>query len=258
MGQAGVEASSRDLYGYATAARRTATGSKLRRVPVVAAPLRKQVIALLRNAIITSEYGPGQRLVERDLCERFEVSRTVIREALRHLEAEGLIELVANRGPVVCTTTAESAKHLYEVREALESLAARCFATRATPMLKKRLGRALARIVTAYEKGVLADELHEKDEFYSVICAGADNPVITSSLRLIWARVQLLRGLSLGIPGRAAESMAELKRVVGAIERGDAEAAGTYAAEHVRNAGATALARLIEIEEQEESQRAAQ
>lgn len=230
---------------------------RIRRVPLVAAPLRKQVMELLRNAIITFEYAPGQRLVERDLCERFEVSRTVIREALRHLEAEGLVEIVANRGPVVSMTTPESAQNLYEVREALESLAARCFAIRAAPAEKKRLARALTRIEKAFSNGVLVDELYEKDEFYRILCAGAGNPVITSTLRSIWARVQVLRGLSLRTPGRTAESLAELKRIVAAIERGDPDAAALHAAGHVRHAGASALARLAEIDE-EENQRAAQ
>src|SRR5687768_16541072 len=95
------------------------------RATPIAAPLRRQVIGLLRNAILTFEYEPGQRLVERDLCERFDVSRTVIREALRHLEAEGLIQIVPNRGPVVSAATPAEARDLYEVREALEPMAAR-------------------------------------------------------------------------------------------------------------------------------------
>ena len=70
------------------------------RVHVVAAPLRMQVIGLLRESILTFQYVPGQRLVERELCDRYGVSRTVIREALRHLEADGLVELAPNRGPV--------------------------------------------------------------------------------------------------------------------------------------------------------------
>jgi DNA-binding GntR family transcriptional regulator len=164
--------------------------------------------------------------------------------------------LVANRGPVVSVTTAESAKNLYEVREALESLAARCFTTRATPAQKKRLARALTRIEASYSKGVLADELNEKDEFYRIMCEGAGNPVITSTLRSIWARVQVLRGLSLRSPGRASESLVELKKVVASIEKGDSKGAAQFAAEHVRHAGATALARLAELED-EERQRAA-
>lgn len=225
----------------------TAGSSRLRRMPVVAAPLRKQVIELLRSAIISFEYQPGQRLVERDLCERFEVSRTVIREVLRHLEAEGLIDLVPNRGPIVSVTTIEEATGLYEVREALEALAARCCADRATPAQKSRLRRSLGAVESAYRKRNLLDELAAKDEFYRVLCEGAANPAISSTLRIIQARVQVLRGLSLQAQGRPEESLAELQRVVAAIEAGDGESASRLAAVHVRNAGTVALRRLAEL-----------
>lgn len=223
-------------------------------MPVVAAPLRKQVIELLRSAIISFEYQPGQRLVERELCERFEVSRTVIREVLRHLEAEGIIALVPNRGPIVSITTPADAAALYEVRETLEALAAGCCAERATSSQKTKLRRSLAAVATAYRKGELLDELTAKDEFYRVLCEGAGNPVIGSMLRTVQARVQMLRGLSLKTLGRPEESLAELERVVDSIDKGDREAASRLAAEHVRNAGRVALQRLAELEEQEKTE----
>ena len=213
-------------------------------IHLVAAPLRKQVIVLLRNAIAGFEYEPGDRLVERELCDRFGVSRTVIREALRHLEAEGLVTLVPNRGPVVASTSESEALALYEVRESLESLAARLCARRATPAQKKRLARALKRVGDAYAKDNLLDKLTTKDEFYEVLCDGADNPVVASTLRSIQARVQMLRGLSLRSPGRTDESLHELEDLVAAIEAGDEDKAGDLAAQHVRRAAATALARL--------------
>lgn len=223
---------------------------RARRVAVIAAPLRKQVIDLLRASITSFEYQPGQRLVERDLCERFDVSRTVIREALRHLEAEGLVELVANRGPVVSATSPEDARALYEVREALESLAARCCAERASPSQRRALARALSRVRTAYRKPDLVEQLRAKDEFYKVMADGAANPVIASMLRTIQARVQMLRGLSLQVQGRLQESLIELQEVVDAIDRGDPEAAARQAATHVRNAGRAAFLRMSEIESQ--------
>jgi len=231
----------------------SAASPRIRRVPIVAAPLRKQVIELLRSAIISFEYDPGQRLVERELCERFEVSRTVIREVLRHLEAEGLIDLVPNRGPIVSLTSAADAAALYEVREALEALAAACCAERATPSDKAKLRRSLTAVATAYKRGVLVDELAAKDEFYKVLCEGAENPVIGSMLRTVQARVQMLRGLSLKTRGRPEESLAELERVVAAIDRGDRTAASKLAAEHVRSAARVALQRLAEIEAHEKS-----
>lgn len=217
-------------------------------ITLVAAPLRKQVIERLRNAIVTFEFQPGERLVERDLCERYDVSRTVIREALRHLEAEGLVDIVANHGPIVSTTSPGAAKSLYEVREALEGLAARLCAERAQPAQKKKLARAVTQIGGAYAKSDLAAQLAAKDDFYRQLCEGADNEVIASTLRSIQARVQVLRGLSLQEPGRADQSLAELEAVVAAIDRGDAKAAEKLAVQHVRNAAATALRRLAEQE----------
>jgi DNA-binding GntR family transcriptional regulator len=210
--------------------------NRVQKVEVVAAPLRKQVIELLRDAIILAEYQPGERLVERDLCERFVVSRTVIREALRHLEAEGLVNLVANRGPVVSSTTTKEAKALYEVREALESLAARCFTERATNAQKKRLVKAFTQVEAAYRRETIPDELRAKDEFYKVLTEGCDNPIIASTLRPIQARIQMLRGLSLQAPGRQSASIEELRKMMDAIDRGDAKRAGELAAEHVGKA----------------------
>jgi DNA-binding GntR family transcriptional regulator len=213
-------------------------------ITVVAAPLRKQVIELLYRAIVGLEYMPGERLVERELCERFGVSRTVIREALRHLEAEGLVTLVANRGPVVVSTSADEARALYEVREALESLAARLCARRGSRAQKKRLSRALTSVEAAYREDDLGEQLQSKDEFYRLLCEGAENPVIALMLRTVQARVHLLRGLSLSAPGRTDESLDELKRLVGAIERNDEEAAAELATKHVQRAAETALSQL--------------
>jgi GntR family transcriptional regulator, trigonelline degradation regulator len=221
-------------------------------IELVAAPLRKQVIELLRNAIISFEYQPGDRLVERDLCERFDVSRTVIREALRHLEAEGLVELIANRGPIVSSPSFEEAKGLYEVREALEALAARSCAERATPAQKKKVVRALIHVAAAYEKDDLGRQLQAKDEFYARLCEGAQNPAIASMLRSIQARVQMLRGMSLRAPGRLADSLVELREVVAAIETGDGKRAQDLAARHVQSAASTALAILADESKDDE------
>jgi DNA-binding GntR family transcriptional regulator len=75
-----------------------------------AAPLRHQVLEFMRQAIISGRLAPGSRLVERELIEMMAVSRTVIREALRQLETEGLVATIANKGPVVRELSAGEAK----------------------------------------------------------------------------------------------------------------------------------------------------
>ena len=85
---------------------KTGTSSVTRRAAGSTVPiLRQQVLDQLRAAIVDLEFEPGERLVERKLCERMGVSRTSVREALRHLEAEGLITTVPHRGPVVTEVT---------------------------------------------------------------------------------------------------------------------------------------------------------
>src|ERR1700710_1658654 len=98
----------------------------------IAAPLREQVIAALRQAILDFQLKPGQRLVERELIEQLGVSRTTVREALRELTSEGLVTVVPQRGAIVSAPSLEEAIDLYEVRAALESLVVQHFVERAS------------------------------------------------------------------------------------------------------------------------------
>jgi len=102
-------------------------GAALSAIPRAAAPLRRQVVDELRHSIISGRLRPGARLVERELIAMMGVSRTVIREALRQLESEGLVAMIPNKGPVVRELTLVEAKDLYSIRAVLEGLAARLF-----------------------------------------------------------------------------------------------------------------------------------
>lgn len=211
----------------------------------VAAPLRQQVVDGLRAAIVAAEFEPGSRLYEGVLCERFDVSRTVVREALRQLESEGLVTMIAHRGPVVAELGLDDARDLYELRAALEGAAGAFFAERATPAQRATLTAALGAVEEAFATGDIGTELAAKDEFYEALFEGSGNRAISSTLRGVKARIQVLRGLSLRAEGRAAVSLAELRQIVAAaaVAR-DPDAARTACETHVRNAGALALAAL--------------
>ena len=212
----------------------------------VAAPLRQQVVVLISEAIAAGDYPPGDRLIERDLCDRFEVSRTVIREALRHLEAQGLIVIVPNRGPVVATVTAEEAVGIYEVRGALEGLAAECFAARATNEEKDRIAVAVDDVERVTRHGDMRALLRAKDQFYDILLEGAHNPIITLLLRTLHARIRVLRSLSLSASGRGEQTASELRAIVTAIGDGNSDRAARLMVRHVQNAAAAALAQLAE------------
>ena len=211
----------------------------------VAAPLREQVLDLLRHAIVEHRLKPGQRLIERELVEQIGVSRTTIREVLRQLAAEGLVATIPQRGAVVAIPTAEEADELYEVRAALESLAARRFVERASDSQVQALRAAFERLQDVVAAGDDADVLamlQAKDHFYDVLLKGSGNRSIHQILSGLTARVSVLRATSMSQPGRALESLEEVRQIVAAVEARDADAAARACARHVEMAARTGRA----------------
>ena len=208
--------------------------------------LKKQVVESLRAAIFDRRFSPGDRLVERELCEMLDVSRTLLREALSQLEAEGVVQIIPHRGPIVAVYSAEDAKSIYEVRAALEEMAGRCFVERATEQECKALETAFAEMKRSCTSKLGADHLTVKTKFYAALTTGAHNPVLVEMLRLIHGRVSMLRATTLAQPGRLAASLAELGNIVKTIKARDAEAAARACRLHVENAGVIATTILAE------------
>lgn len=212
-----------------------------------AAPLREQVIASMRQAILDFNLKPGQRLVERELIEQLGVSRTTVREALRELTSEGLVTVVPQRGAQVAAPSLDDAADLYEARASLESLVTERFTERATDEEVARLRAAVEEYVSVAATGHgLTEALAAKDRFYVVLLEGARSAVLRQLLEGIQARVRVLRATSLSEVGRAAEAGTELLGVLEAIERRDATGAAERCAAHVRAASDTALRSLRE------------
>lgn len=217
------------------------------RVSPVAAPVREQVLGSLRTAIFDRVFAPGQRLIERELCELTGVSRTSVREALRQLESEGLVTIVPNRGPIVTRISAAEAADLYDVRGALEALAAREFADRASDSQVAALRAAVERIERSAD-GSPAMLLAGKDHFYDVLLEGAHNVILVRVLESLRARVTHLRATSLHRPGRFANTATELRAVLAAVEARDPDAAWAAALHHVQQAAGVAQEVLTEEE----------
>lgn len=206
------------------------------RVERAPAPIRSRVLDNLRQAILERKLAPGQRLIERELVELTGVSRTSIREALRELAAEGLVTTIPNKGTVVTEVTPEEAMQLYQVRSALEGLAGRLFVENATDAQRRALASALRAVERASARGPAA-MLTAKDKFYDALFEGAGNDALRAIAGSLHARVSLLRSLSLSMPGRTAESLAELGEIVTAVQADDAEAAAKACSKHVEAAG---------------------
>lgn len=108
-----------------------------------AVSLRQQVTDGLRGSILSGKLRPGQKLIEREICQEMRISRTVLREALQHLEAEGMIVNAPPRGRVVANISAEEAQEIYAVRQAIERLVVDGFSRNATGLQVRQLREKL-------------------------------------------------------------------------------------------------------------------
>jgi DNA-binding GntR family transcriptional regulator len=217
-------------------------------VQKLSAPLRQRVESVLREAIVSGTLQPGQRLTERELTQMTGVSRTLVREALRQLEAEQLITVIPNKGPVVRELTRREAQEIYDIRAVLEGLAARQFAMSADDAAMQRLREAASVAAIAYEQGDLPQALQYHNRFYDVLFDGAGSDTLRSMLAALHARVLRWRALGLMHPKRSStrsmEAAKGLKRMFAAINSRDpekAEHATRQQAEH----GAAEVMRLL-------------
>lgn len=208
--------------------------------------LRTHVEKFLREAIMEGRFAPGERLVERELCEMLGVSRSSLREALRQLEAEKLITMRLHRGPTVSVMSCEEAMELYAVRAMLESYAVHEFTRLASDAMVARLGQAVEQLhrqaATADRKALLA----AKAAFYDVILSGCGNRIVKEMLLGMLTRINQLRSTSFSQTDRLRQSLQEIDGLFLLIQQRDARAAQEAARQHIVNAQQAALEVLRE------------
>ncbi len=220
------------------------------RKPVTVESVRRQVENELRKAIVQGRFPLGTHLSDRMLQETFQVSRTVIREAVRQVEAEGLIETIPHRGSFVRQLTVREAEQVYAVRGVLEGLAAKEFARNATDDEIAELER----IVVSIRKHLTRRQMHEimdlKHALYDLLLAGSRNTHVKAMLGPLLNINAQLRATSLSDPNRLPHTVAELEDLVKALKARDEQAAWAASLRHVENAAAVALG-LLRKREQE-------
>jgi DNA-binding GntR family transcriptional regulator len=197
--------------------------------------LHDRVVMELRQAILSGRLKPGERLIEGHLADELGVSRNPVREAIRALASEGLIEVTARRGAAVATMTEQEARETIEVRALLEGQNARLAA-------RRQDGQIIKRIETVLNKGTAAvaskrfDQLFDLNQrFHSELAAAGQNTVLGDLLQRLRERTAML--FAPMDPGRQARSWEEHAAILRAIIQGDERTAATLAAEHVMRAG---------------------
>ncbi|HQA49351.1 MAG: GntR family transcriptional regulator [Syntrophomonadaceae bacterium] len=199
-------------------------------------PLRELVFDALREAIINGTLKPRERLMEIQLAEELGVSRTPIREALRKLELEGFIVMVPRKGAYVADISFKDIADVFEIRAALEALAAGLAAERITDEELEDMERLVAEKAEAIS-GYDMDRLIRVDTlFHDAIYKASRNQRLTNIINNLREQIQRYRTTSLAYPGRMKRSLEEHRGIVEAIQSRDPQIAQQVAREHIENA----------------------
>ncbi|MEB3753328.1 GntR family transcriptional regulator [Acinetobacter sp. MD2(2019)] len=194
----------------------------------------------LRNAIITGYFPAGKRLVERVLCEELGVSRTVVREAIRYLEAEGLVETLANKGPIVSVLNWHVAQQIYDIRLLLEQSAVADCTQKLDDTHSQTLRAHLQKLHDAFEDGKMQDLLSVSRELYRFIFEVANHDIAWEVVERLNGRISRLRAMTINSPHRAVTGYQRICTIVEAILEKDVRAAKAAVAAHLHEASSIA------------------
>lgn len=192
-----------------------------------------RIAATLRDAILVGEYAPGERIRQDELAERHGASRLPVREALRMLEAEGLVTLVANTGAWVSTLSAGECQELYLVRERLEPLLLRMN----LPLTTDEEIARLQSVADRMERSTDVEEFLALDrEFHLSGIDHADTTVLTDLVKSLWNRTQHYRRAATRLFWSEGDRSVhhDHQLIVHALGRRDAEEAETVLTQHIR------------------------
>ncbi len=209
--------------------------------------LRELTLEKMREAILSQHFKPGDRLVERTLCEQLGVSRTVVREVLRHLESEGLIQIIPHQGPIVTRLTPETATQIYEIRAYLEAMAGRACAELGDSEVAQQLKQIVDRIEQAFTDHHPRTVLEATSDFYEILFQASGKSVAHEIVQSLNARISYLRSLTISSHNRGLAAIQEMRHIQQAISKQDPEAAYQACKAHVDAAAAIAQ-RLISNE----------
>lgn len=195
--------------------------------------LRELALEKIRTAILEAHFRPGERLVERSLCEELGVSRTVVREVLRHLETEGLVDSIPNQGPIVARLDADTAAEIYQIRALLEGDAAMACAQHADDAVIALLAGYIASIQQAFEVHAHQTVRELTTAFYEAMFRGGGKNVSWEIVQTLNARINRLRAMTIASDDRGRQAVQEMNCILDAIRAHDAQLARDAAIAHV-------------------------
>lgn len=198
-------------------------------------PLREVIFNTLREAIIVGELKPGERLMEVQLAEKMGVSRTPVREAIRKLELEGLVEMLPRKGAHVADLSVKDIMDVLEVRATLDGLASSLSAKRITDDEVKELKHHLAQFINYVEKENLQGSIKKDVEFHDIIYRSSRNDKLIQISNNLREQVQRFRVIYMKDYSSTRELIREHTEICDAISGRNPEAAMECAQRHIKN-----------------------
>jgi len=193
----------------------------------------ERVRELIEEGIATGEFAPGMRLDETELAERFDVSRTPLREALFQLASAGIVEMQPRRGTIVAEVTPHRLVEMFEVMGELEAMCGRLAARRMSALEHERLMNAHHACERSCKVMDPDAYYYENERFHHLIYEGSHNDFLTEQASALHRRLRPYRRLQLRVRDRLPTSFHEHEGIVDAIIRGDADLTAQRLREHV-------------------------
>lgn len=211
------------------------SGPSVARAPIRRVSLHDEVVARLRELILEGDLAPGARVPERELCERFGVSRTPLREALKVLAAEGLVRLLPNRGAEVTRLTAQEVEELFAVIALLEAAAGETACRRASDEQIDEIRGLHVRMLACHDNGDRPAYFALNQQIHRRIVEIAGNSILTGLYDGLSKRIQRARYLANLSHERWDEAVREHEAILAALTARDGRRLGRLMGEHLRN-----------------------
>jgi DNA-binding GntR family transcriptional regulator len=197
--------------------------------------LHEEAVSRVRTMLLEGEITPGARIPERELCEQLKISRTPLREALKVLAAEGLVQLLPNRGSRAARLTEKDVRDLFEVCQGLEALAGELACERISDTEVAEIGAAHEAMVQHYRRGDLIQYYRCNRAIHEAIIAAAGNPALSGLYELVTARIRRARYVTPMTSARWALAVEEHEAILNALRRRDGVGLSHILRTHMRH-----------------------
>ncbi|HYF19709.1 MAG TPA: GntR family transcriptional regulator [Ramlibacter sp.] len=215
-------------------------------IPIPRAALHELAAQRLRQMLVENRIPPGAKLNERELSEVLNVSRTPLREAIKRLAAEGLVELVPNRGAVAVALSEQDVLDTFEVIAGLEALSGELAAQRVTDQELSEIRAKHYEMLAAYTRQDLSAYYALNMQIHQAINAAARNPVLSATYQQVNARLHALRFRTNQDGGKWKRAVKEHEKMVEALAARDAAGMREVLLTHLGNKRDTVLEQLRE------------